>query len=581
MKTLLLSSVSLCLCLGLGLGPASASAAPTTATPAAAGPTLAGRSLGVAPLASLPAAVQAVPQEIEAIARFNSRGATMAQNGFSRKLSQVREVRLTSADLSRPTPFALAGGTVTRSGRGDLVWTGEVQVADAYGFRLHLDSVALPQGSRAWTYGATGEAVALSPRLLAEGGEMWSASVFGARGWLEVEVPAAALGPGTDASFGLDGLIELVELDRRGRPVTGSALSPKSHCLVDATCAEPSYPQEIDADRRAVAIIGFVDDGYSFICSGGLLADSDTLQVSQRAFFLTARHCIGSQATAKTVDASFTYQTKTCGGKLETAHQVSGADLLASVADSDSSLLELHGLPPNPYFLPWNPGNGFVDGDVLHDISHPGGLPQQFTRLRAVSECANDAGHFSTLPVLGSVGPGSSGSVVVNAAGEAVGQLGGACAYKPIPEDICDDPEIYVFFGRFQRAYSDFAPFLEAPPPPPENEYFTDPAYPGWKFRVVISGGAQPIVGTHESMCLPETVCASGAIAGRSEVFLRVVGPKPNGKLWPTLVKFTTSQVDVWIRQLSTGVEKHYTLGGASPGVDELPGLFDRMGFDP
>ncbi len=567
--------IVVCLVLALWSFPLAAQAA------GAPGPTLVGRSLTSAPLASLPAAVKAAPEEIEAIAKFNASGTTMAENGFTRRLSRSREVRLSAADLSRPTPFALAGGTVTRSARGSLVWTGEIQVSEAYGFRLHLDSVSLPPGTRAWTYGAAGEALALSPRLLARGGEVWSGVVSGERGWLEVAVPAAALGPGTDAHFTLDRLLEIVELDRRGRPVTSSSLAPKSHCFVDATCAEPDYPKEIDDYRRAVAYIGYVDHGNGFQCSGALLADSDPLQVSQRAFFLTARHCISSQAAAETVEASFTYQTKTCNGKLASAHRVSGADLLASVEDSDSSLLELHGLPPNPYFLPWNPANGFADGDILHLISHPGGRPQQFTRLQAVPDCANDAGHFSTLPVLGGAGPGSSGSVVVNAAGEAVGQLGGACAYKPIPADTCGDPEIYVFFGRFQRAYSAFAPFLNAPPPPPENEYFTDPTYPGWKFRVVISGGAQPILGTHEASCLPETVCVSGALPGRSELFIRIVGPKPNGKLWPTLVKFSTSQIDVWVRQLSSGVEKHYTLRAAAFGVDELPGLFDRMGFDP
>ncbi len=73
----------------------------------------------------------------------------------------------------------------------------------------------------------------------------------------------------------------------------------------------------------------------------------------------------------------------------------------------------------------------------------------------------------------------------------------------------------------------------------------------------------------------------SGALPGRSEVFARVVGPKPNGFLWPTLVKFSTSQVEVWVRQTATGEVRRYLLEGARPGFDELPGLFDRQGFTP
>jgi len=59
------------------------------------------------------------------------------------------------------------------------------------------------------------------------------------------------------------------------------------------------------------------------------------------------------------------------------------------------------------------------------------------------------------------------------------------------------------------------------------------------------------------------------------------VGPKPNGRLWPTLVKFSTSRIEVWIEQLATGELRYYELRGARPGFDELPGLFDRHGFEP
>ncbi len=97
-----------------------------------------------------------------------------------------------------------------------------------------------------------------------------------------------------------------------------------------------------------------------------------------------------------------------------------------------------------------------------------------------------------------------------------------------------------------------------------------------------ISGSSgEGFLGTPESECLPETACVSGAVPGRSEVFLRLVGPKPNGRLWPTIVKFTTSEVEVWVRQLSTGLVRYYDLPGARPGFDELPGLFDRNGFEP
>jgi hypothetical protein len=105
---------------------------------------------------------------------------------------------------------------------------------------------------------------------------------------------------------------------------------------------------------------------------------------------------------------------------------------------------------------------------------------------------------------------------------------------------------------------------------------------PGFRFWVRFG---DPLLstwwGAKEPLCMPETLCVSGALPGRTEVLLRVVGPKPNGYLWPTLVKLSTSRVDVWIEQVATGVTKCYVLEGAEPGSSSLEGLFDRTGFLP
>ncbi|MFP3941841.1 MAG: hypothetical protein ACLF0P_16220 [Thermoanaerobaculia bacterium] len=124
-------------------------------------------------------------------------------------------------------------------------------------------------------------------------------------------------------------------------------------------------------------------------------------------------------------------------------------------------------------------------------------------------------------------------------------------------------------------------PIGDFDPPPPAGPWLSSGNVPGFSFQVRITGGSEPIPGTLEPSCIPETACVSGAVPGRSEVFVRVVGPKPNGRLWPTLVKFSTSTVEVWIRQEATGAVRYYELEGARPGVDELPGLFDRTGFEP
>ena len=118
--------------------------------------------------------------------------------------------------------------------------------------------------------------------------------------------------------------------------------------------------------------------------------------------------------------------------------------------------------------------------------------------------------------------------------------------------------------------------------PPPVGPILTSADFPGFRFQVRITdtaGHVQPV--RREESCLAEALCVSGALPGRTEVLVRIVGPKPNGRLWPTLVKLTTSRVEVWIEQLSTNLSRYYSLAAARPGVDELPGLFDRDGFPP
>jgi Bacterial pre-peptidase C-terminal domain len=118
-------------------------------------------------------------------------------------------------------------------------------------------------------------------------------------------------------------------------------------------------------------------------------------------------------------------------------------------------------------------------------------------------------------------------------------------------------------------------------PPLPAGPFLTSTEFPDFRFKVRITSGARVIAGEKQSDCVPETLCVNGAVAGRSEIFVRLIGPRFNGFIWPEIIKFTTSQVEVWIEQQSTGAVKYYLLPGSNPASTDLPGLFDRMGFRP
>jgi hypothetical protein len=108
----------------------------------------------------------------------------------------------------------------------------------------------------------------------------------------------------------------------------------------------------------------------------------------------------------------------------------------------------------------------------------------------------------------------------------------------------------------------------------------TTAAFPGFRFRVTIEGGDDAIPGKKETACLPETLCVSGALPGRTELQLRLLGPRPNGYLWLQAVRFTPSRVVISAEQIATGVVREYVLPAVGP-ADRPCNREDRMAFLP
>lgn|GEM_PF-1257290 len=120
---------------------------------------------------------------------------------------------------------------------------------------------------------------------------------------------------------------------------------------------------------------------------------------------------------------------------------------------------------------------------------------------------------------------------------------------------------------------------LAPPPDPPAGPWLTAASLADFQVKVRISTDDTSRMGVQENACDAETVCVSGALAGRLEALVRVTGPRANGCFWPTVTKLTTSTVEVWVEQISTGQVNYYMLDGSSPGSSDLPGFFDRLGY--
>ncbi len=108
----------------------------------------------------------------------------------------------------------------------------------------------------------------------------------------------------------------------------------------------------------------------------------------------------------------------------------------------------------------------------------------------------------------------------------------------------------------------------------------SSPAFPDFRFKVTFESGIGAVAGALEPVCLDETVCVSGAVPGRVELQLRVIGPRPNDHLWFQGVRFTPSRVVIEARQLSTGVVREYVLEAVGRG-ERPTNLEDRTAFTP
>lgn len=414
---------------------------------------------GAAPLAVLRPAAEAVPERLAAVAAWNAAGRLPVRNGLARPLPQVRRIALSAGRLSGAAG-ELAGGFYAWPSFDRVAWGAEVRVEGADRLRLHLGRVRLPAGARLWVHGDGESAGPFGLELRGPAGDLWTPSVAGEAVRLDVEIPAAALTEGIEGTegepfgFDLDQVLEAV-------PVEKALLG---ECNVDAACVGRDALSSLDAYRKAVARLHFVSDGVGYLCSGGLLNDSDPRTAVP--YLLTAHHCLSTAEEAASLEAWWDYAARGCDGPSPGLGQVprsQGADLLASSSATDFTLLRLRQIPRGRTFLGWNADLAAVEGGTyLHRLSHPGGRAQSYAATvvdLGAPSCAGARPRFlySKIAAGGTFG-GSSGAPVVTSNGQVVGQLLGGCGS---PDD-CDPAQLTVD-GGFAATYEQVRGFLDPP----------------------------------------------------------------------------------------------------------------------
>lgn len=221
------------------------------------------------------------------------------------------------------------------------------------------------------------------------------------------------------------------------------------------SCAIDACGKDEDASR-AIALIRFVRDDASYVCTGGLVNDAIG---SGTPFFLTAHHCIATQEEAESIEV--VWDETACDSRSPKTY---GADLLVSSAETDVALLRLHDLPTNRVFLGIEL-TPLAEGTVTYRLSHGSGAPQQYTAgvVRTTGTGCSSAPRplfIYTAPTAGTVTLGSSGAPLLLPGLRIAGQLLGVCG--PQPEDTCATYNDMVD-GSIIASWPLLAPFLDPP----------------------------------------------------------------------------------------------------------------------
>ena len=331
------------------------------------------------------------------------------------------------------------------------LWRLEIVAPGALSIDIGIRDLNLPAGASLYFTDASGEFVRGPYRAgdVPASGEFWTPFVPGEHAQLQVLLPAAE-----EKQLRL----VLFRVNQAYRDLLSgeSPYAKSGSCNVDVACAAGDNHRE---QIRAVA--RYTLNGG--VCTGQLV--NNTAGDNQR-LFITANHCVASQAEASSMVFYWKYENPSCRAPGSGASgspiavtgnsivQTGGAILRANHAPSDTSLVELNTAIPaaaDPFWDGWDRSEGPKAGGVV--IHHPNGDEKRISFENNV--LVLDDATIDGVPGLnhwriddwdlGTTEPGSSGSGLLSPERRLIGVLSGGAA-------ACgnDDPD---WFGRLSVAW--------------------------------------------------------------------------------------------------------------------------------
>lgn len=315
-----------------------------------------------------------------------------------------------------------------------------IEAPGAFGQRVHLQDLALPEGASVLARNAENPAECpevLTSEALGVATDYWLGTVFSSRVQVEFRLPEGADPAALSCRIAevnyvyRDPVAQMLEMD---------AAEKVGYCHKDVTCYS-----DWSSTNRAVARISFKSGTASYLCTGTLLNDKDTATVIP--YFLTAHHCLSTQTEAGTIEFYWLYQTSSCNGSVPSLTSVprttGGATLLATQSSNDFSFLRIKNNPPSGLtYAGWTTTSP-TSSETITGIHHPGGSYKRISFGKVVSSTSSV---WTVRWSSGTTEQGSSGSGLFNSSRLLVGQLWRGSA-------SCDNMSGTDDYGRFNVTY--------------------------------------------------------------------------------------------------------------------------------
>ncbi len=178
-------------------------------------------------------------------------------------------------------------------------------------------------------------------------------------------------------------------------------------CSLNPAC----YPAWLN-ESNATCKLTFTSGGGGYFCSTQLIA---TTSADETPYFSTANHCISSAAEATSAQFVF-FNRSACTGGNSAGTTVSAADVTATSATSDCTLLMAHGaLPTGVYWAGWTNTNP-ATGTASTGLHHPSGTAQAISfgsKNSGSLNCGSPQSNWNSLTWnSGITEGGSSGSAI-------------------------------------------------------------------------------------------------------------------------------------------------------------------------